>query len=119
MGVFEMSTSQFHGKRRWKRLSASLEVRLRIIETGREMLAMGTHMNPSGIFVQLADPPEVGTQVQVSLASDYVAGALTSQGTVANRETLNDDTERPPGIGINLQDTGPAWTKMYELLIAD
>ena len=110
-------TGHAQGKRRWKRLSASLQVHLRIIETGREMLAIGTHMNPSGIFIQLADPPAVGTAVQVSIASDNVAGPLTAQGTVAHQSTLGDEFDRPPGIGINLHNTGPAWTKIYEFLI--
>ena len=112
-------TEQSEGKRRWKRLDASLQVRLRIVETGREMLVIGTHMNPSGIFVQMADPPAVGTRVQVSFASDNVSGALTAEGTVANRATLGDDSEKPPGIGINLQSTGPAWTKIYQFLGSD
>ena len=103
-------------QRRWKRLSAELRLRLLVINSGREQHVLGTHMNPSGIFVQMADPPPVGTEVQVTLASDTIDGALTAQGIVANRAVLDDGNHRPPGIGINLQDTGPAWTKLYECL---
>ena len=77
---------------------------------------MGTHLSPTGIFVQLADPPPVGTQVTVTVGAEGTAGVLTASGEVSTQLVLDDEHERPPGCGIALHDVGPGWQKLYDLL---
>ncbi len=85
-------------------------------ETGRVVSAIGSHLNPAGIFVQLADPPPLGSRVQVTLAAEGTDGVLTAEGDVVDRVVLDQTSDRPPGIGISLEQTGPAWQKLYDWL---
>ena len=74
-------------------------------------------MNPTGIFVQIADPPPLGAQVRVTLAAEGTDGVLTAEGEVVDRVVPDDGTERRPGIGIRLEQTGPAWKKLYNFFV--
>ncbi len=106
-------------RRRWKRLRTELRLTLQVQvaeEGGRVLNAVGSHLNPSGIFVQLADPPPVGARVRVTLAAEGTEGVLTAQGEVVARHAPDDGTGRPPGVGISLEQTGPAWAKLYQWL---
>jgi uncharacterized protein YwbE len=85
-------------------------------EGTRTATAIGSHLNPEGIFVQLADPPELGSRVRVTLAAEGTDGVLTAEGEVVDRVLPDDATEHPPGIGIRLEQTGPAWAKLYDFL---
>ena len=63
-------------RRRFKRLAQQLRVQLHLVdpdEGGRTITALGTHLSPTGIFVQLADPPPVGTQVTVTVGAEGTA----------------------------------------------
>lgn len=107
-------------RRRWKRLRTELRLQLQVTvgdQTGRVMGAIGSHLNPTGIFVQVADPPPLGTRVKVTLAAEGTEGVLTAEGEVVDRVVLDEGSERPPGIGIRLEHTGPAWTKLYNWLV--
>lgn len=109
-------------RRRWKRLRSELRLQLQIIDAesgGRTVTAMGTHLNPMGVFVQMADPPPQGTRVKVTLAAEGTDGVLTAEGKVVTRIVLDDESDRPPGCGISLDQTGPAWQKLYEWLNRD
>jgi hypothetical protein len=44
---------------------------------------------------------------------------LTAAGSVVTRVVLDDGTERPPGCGLRLDETGPGWQKLYEWLADD
>jgi hypothetical protein len=106
-------------RRRWRRLRSELRLQLQLVDPGsggRTITAIGTHLNPAGIFVQLADPPPVGTKVKVTLAAEGTDGVLTAEGEVVSRRVLDDESEKPPGCGIRLAQTGPAWRKLYEWL---
>jgi GNAT superfamily N-acetyltransferase len=106
-------------RRRWKRLEQQLRVQLQILsaDTGSHTVhAIGTHLSPAGIFVQLADPPPVGTRVRVIVGGEDTDGALTAEGEVSRQLSLDDESENPPGCGILLDDVGPAWHKLYDLL---
>ena len=108
-------------RRRWRRLRSELRLQLHIVEAsggGRTVSAVGSHLNPEGIFVQIADPPAMGTRVRVTLAAEGTDGVLTADGTVVDRVVLDDESERPPGVGIKLDQTGPAWSKLYQWLSA-
>lgn len=85
-------------------------------QAGRVIGAIGSHLNPTGIFVQLADPPPLGARVKVTLNAEGTEGVLTAEGEVVDRVVLDDGSERPPGIGIRLEQTGPGWTKLYNWL---
>jgi hypothetical protein len=85
-------------------------------QAGRVIGAIGSHLNPTGIFVQLADPPPIGARVKVTLNAEGTEGVLTAEGEVVDRVVLDDGSERPPGIGIRLEQTGPGWTKLYNWL---
>ena len=109
-------------RRRWRRLRTELRLKLEVTvgeQTGRILGAIGSHLNPTGIFVQLADPPPLGAKVKVTLAAEGTDGVLSAEGEVVDRVVLDEGTERPPGIGIRLQQTGPGWTKLYNWLIED
>ncbi|HTM20439.1 MAG TPA: PilZ domain-containing protein [Kofleriaceae bacterium] len=106
-------------RRRWKRLRTELRLQLRVTDgeqAGRVVTAIGSHLNPAGIFVQLADPPPMGSRVQVTLAAEGTDGVLTAEGEVVDRVVLDQTSERPPGVGISLEQTGPAWQKLYHWL---
>ena len=109
-------------RRRWKRLRSELRLQLQIIDLdsgGRTVTAIGSHLNPMGLFVQMADPPPEGTRVKVTLAAEGTDGVLTAEGKVVTRHVLADDTKQPPGCGISLDQTGPAWQKLYDWLNED
>ncbi len=107
-------------RRRWRRLTHELRLQLQIAEgAGRTVSAIGTHLNPEGIFVQMADPPARGTQVVVTVASDGVEGALTAEGVVVDRVVLDQESENPPGVGIKIENAGPGWSKLYQWLVGD
>jgi Tfp pilus assembly protein PilZ len=84
---------------------------------GRAVSAIGSHMNPTGIFVQIADPPPLGARVRVTLAAEGTDGVLTAEGEVVDRVVPSDGSDRRPGIGIRLEQTGPAWKKLYNFLV--
>lgn len=73
-------------------------------------------MNPTGIFVQVADPPPMGSRVRVTLDAEGTDGVLTAEGEVVDRRVLDEGSDHPPGIGISLQATGPGWNKLYKWL---
>ena len=109
-------------RRRWRRLRSELGLQLHIAEEesgNRIVSAIGSHLNPTGIFVQMADPPPLGSRVRVTLEAEGTDGVLTAEGEVVDRVVLHDTSERPPGIGIRLEQTGPAWTKLYKFLLED
>lgn len=111
-----MSTDE---RRRWRRLRNELRLQLQILDPvagGRTLSAVGSHLNPEGIFVQLADPPALGARVRVTLAAEGTDGVLTAEGLVVDRVVLDDESERPPGVGIRLDQTGPGWSKLYQWL---
>ena len=106
-------------RRRYKRIARELQVRLHIAEDGgcgRTVTAIGTHLSPEGIFVQISDPPPPGTPVTVTLDAEGTDGVLSAEGVVIGRVVLDDEVDRPPGIGISLEKTGAAWRKVYEWL---
>jgi hypothetical protein len=74
-------------RRRWTRLTDELRLQLYITEADGERYAaaVGTHLNPEGIFVELADPPPMGSKVRVTLAGEGTTGALTAEGEVVDR----------------------------------
>lgn len=107
-------------RRRWRRLRTELRLQLQVTvgdQAGRVMGAIGSHLNPNGIFVQIADPPPIGAQVKVTLAAEGTEGVLSAEGEVVDRVVLDDGSDRPPGIGIRLEQTGPGWTKLYNWLM--
>jgi Tfp pilus assembly protein PilZ len=108
-------------RRRWRRLRSELGLQLHVDEdTGNRIVsAIGSHLNPTGIFVQMSDPPPLGARVRVTLEAEGTDGVLTAAGEVVDRVVPNDTTNQPPGIGIRLEQTGPAWTKLYKFLLED
>ena len=107
-------------RRRWLRLRSELPLQLHLMddaEGARTMSAVGSHLNPEGIFVQLADPPPLGARVRVTLNAEGTDGVLSAEGRVVDRVVLNDGSARPPGVGIRLDHTGPGWKKLYEWLV--
>jgi hypothetical protein len=103
-------------RRRWRRLRTELRLKLQVQEGGREITAIGSHLNPTGIFVQVADPPPMGSRVRVTLDAEGTDGVLTAEGEVVDRREIDDTSNKPPGIGISLEETGPGWTKLYKWL---
>jgi hypothetical protein len=107
-------------RRRWRRLQSELRLQLHIVEPsggGRTLSAVGSHLNPEGIFVQLADPPPLGARVSVTLAAEGTEGVLSAEGLVVDRVVLDDESDRPPGVGIRLEHTGAGWHKLYQWLL--
>jgi hypothetical protein len=105
-------------RRRWTRLASELRLQLHIDDDdgGRVVAAVGTHLNPEGIFVELDDPPPMGTRVRVTLAAEGSDGVLSGEGEVVDRVTADDGSGRQPGVGLRLDQAGPAWTKLYAWL---
>jgi hypothetical protein len=105
-------------RRRWRRLASELRLELHVQEAEgtRAIVAVGTHMNPEGIFVQLDNPPPMATRVRVTLAVEATEGVLTAEGEVVDRAVEGDGSGRPPGIGIQLEDASPAWARLYAWL---
>jgi hypothetical protein len=108
-------------RRRWKRLKQQLRVQLQLVDPDsgtRTVHAIGTHMSPTGIFVQMADPPAIGTRVRVTIGagSEGTDGVLTADGEVSAQNIQFDESERPPGCGVAFDETGAGWQKIYDLL---
>lgn len=80
------------------------------------MTALGTHLNPEGIFVQLADPPPVGTMVRVTVAASGIEGSLSADGEVVYQLFEDDRQHGPTGCGVHVRSKGPAWLRLYEWL---
>jgi hypothetical protein len=108
-------------RRRWRRLRTELRLTLHLLDDsgGGAIAAIGSHLNPEGIFVQLADPPPLGARVRVTLKAEGTDGVLSAEGAVVDRVVLDDGSERPPGVGVRLDRVGPAWKKLYEWLVDD
>ena len=107
-------------RRRWRRLRSELALRLQVVDDGegtRTRAAVGSYLNPEGIFVQLADPPPLGARVRVTLNAEGTDGVLSAEGVVVDRVELDDGSSRPPGVGIRLDRTGPGWKKLYDWLV--
>jgi hypothetical protein len=103
-------------------LKSELRLELHIVEPtggGRTLNALGSHLSPEGIFVQLADPPPIGTRVGVTVADAEIGGALTAEGLVVDRVVLDQESDRTPGVGIRLEQTGAGWHKLYQWLLDD
>jgi hypothetical protein len=103
-------------RRKWRRLEHGLRVELTVLGSGAggSISAMGTHLSPEGLFVQLANPPAAGTRVRVTLgAGDSVR--LAAEGVVTNQFVPNDANEKI-GVGIALAEAGAPWRKLYEWL---
>ena len=80
------------------------------------MSAIGTHLSPDGIFVQVGDPPATDTSVRVSIgSSDTGSLQLTAEGVVTNQFAPTDASE-VTGVGIYFEDAGVSWRKLYDLL---
>ncbi|HUS68461.1 MAG TPA: PilZ domain-containing protein [Kofleriaceae bacterium] len=105
-------------RRRWRRLGHELRLTLQIADgAGRTVHAIGTHLNPAGIYVQLADPPAKGTRVVVTVDADGAAGALTAEGVVVDRNVLDQESDHIPGVGIQLDRTSAGWSKLYQWML--
>jgi len=106
-------------RRKWRRLEHGLRVQLTVLggRAGNSVSAIGTHLSPEGLFVQLADPPPPGSSVRVSLgAGDDVR--MEANGVVT-KQFAPDDAHDVSGVGIALADAGPPWRKLYEWLSND
>jgi len=101
-------------------LRSELSLQLHVADEGGQVrTAVGSHMNPEGIFVQLADPPALGSRVRVTLNAEGTTGVLSAEGVVVDRVVLDDTSARPPGVGIRLDRTGPGWKKLYDWLVEE
>jgi hypothetical protein len=105
-------------RRRWRRLSRELRLKVHIPDGAGERVvgAIGSHLNPEGIFVELTDPPPLGTRVRVTLAAEGTEGLLTAEGEVVDRVESDPTGARAPGIGLRIDQAGPAWQKLYAWL---
>lgn len=105
-------------RRKWQRLGYDLRVQLHILGTGggRSVSAIGTHLSPEGIFVQLADPPPPDSRVRVCIGTgDAESIQLQAEGVVIN-QFVPDDARDLSGVGIALAEAGAPWRKLYEWL---
>jgi hypothetical protein len=105
-------------RRKWRRLGAELRVQLQVLgaNSHRSISAIGTHLSPDGIFVQVGDPPAADTPVRVSIGSeDEGSLQLTAEGVVTNQFAPTDASD-VTGVGIYLANAGPSWRKLYDLL---
>lgn len=105
-------------RRRWRRLEHELRVQLQVlgVNSGRTISAIGTHLSPDGIFVQVGDPPAADTRVRVSIGTDEEGSLqLTAEGVVTHQFEPTDASE-VTGVGIYLADADASWRKLYELL---
>jgi hypothetical protein len=105
-------------RRKWRRLGAELRVQLQVLEasSGRTITAIGTHLSPDGIFVQVGDPPTADTRVRVSIGSEEEGSLqLMAEGVVTNQFAPTDASD-VTGVGIYLADAGASWRKLYDLL---
>lgn len=107
-------------RRRWRRLEHELRLTLQIADgTGRTVHAIGSHLNPEGIYVQMADPPPKGTRVVVTVDASGAEGALSADGVVVDRNVLDQESDHVPGIGVQLDRTSAAWAKLYQWLLEE
>lgn len=105
-------------RRKWRRLEHELRVHLQVVgsTSGHAMSAIGTHLSPDGMFVQVADPPAADTCVRVSIGSSEEGSLhLTAEGVVTNQFVPTDATDMT-GVGIYFAEAGASWRKVYELL---
>lgn len=107
-------------RRKWRRLERTLSVQLRVVGgAGGAQHALGTHLSPEGIFVQVSDPPPEGARVRVSIAGETGDSLpLDAEGVVINQLEPDDGNDKV-GVGIELSQAGPAWHKLYRLLSAE
>lgn len=59
------------------------------------------NINEGGMFVELEDPPEIGTQVQLQFALPGLAESVQLEGRIA--WTSDGKSESPAGVGIEFQ----------------
>ena len=105
-------------RRKWRRLEYELRVQLQVLgaNSGRVIGAIGTHLSPDGIFVQVGDPPAADTRVRVSIgAEDEGSLQLTAEGVVTNQFAPTEARDLT-GVGIYLAEAGASWRKLYDLL---
>lgn len=105
-------------RRKWRRLEHDLSVQLQSLggSSARSMAAIGTHLSPDGIFVQVADPPPEDTRVRVTIGGDEVGSLqLTAEGVVTNQFAPTDASD-VTGVGIYFAEAGASWRKLYDLL---
>ena len=105
-------------RRKWQRLEHGLRVHLQVLGPGprSSVTAIGTHLSPEGLFVQLADPPPPDSRVRVSIGGDDKGSVqLTAEGVVIN-QFVPDDARDQAGVGIELAEAGAPWRKLYEWL---
>ena len=105
-------------RRKWRRLEHALRVQLQSLggSSARTMTAIGTHLSPDGIFVQVGDPPPEDTRVRVSIGSDEAGSLqLTAEGVVTKQFAPTDASD-VTGVGIFLADAGASWRKLDDLL---
>lgn len=108
-------------RRKWQRLEHGLRVHLHVLGPGprRSVEAIGTHLSPEGLFVQLADPPPPHSQVRVTIGGeDEGSVQLAADGVVIN-QFVPDDARDQVGVGIELAEAGAPWRKLYDLLSGD
>ena len=97
------------------------EFRARYFASGWEGTGRVEVCEPSRrLLVLTKDADEPGEHaIEVTLAAEGTEGALTSEGVVVDRIAPDDQAPCPPGIGIQLDHTGPAWEKLYQWLKVD
>lgn len=105
-------------RRRWQRLERELRVELRVLDSsaGKSILARGTHLSPTGIFVIMGDPPAEGTPVRITIRGDGGEEVLLSAEGVVTNQKAPDDHREETGVGIALTESGASWRKLYEWL---
>lgn len=103
-------------RRRWQRLDRELHLQVQVLGGGQDIIpAVGSHLNPEGVFVQMASPPPMGTRVRISVAAEGTDGVLTVEGEVVDRVEAGDG-QGPAGIGLRLPEPGPEWEQLYRYL---
>ena len=86
-------------RRKWRRLEHDLRVQLQSLgeRSGRPLTAIGTHLSPDGIFVQVGDPPPEDTRVRVTIGGDEAGSLqLTAEGVVTNQFAPTDARDVTP-----------------------
>ena len=105
-------------RRKWRRLQHDLRVHVLVLGPGprRSVSAIGTHLSPEGLFVQLADPPPADSRVRITIGGeDSSSVQLEAEGVVIN-QFVPDDARDLVGVGIELAEAGPSWRKLYDWL---
>ena len=105
-------------RRKWRRLGHDLRVQVQVLESGagRTVLAIGTHLSPEGLFVQLADPPPVDAKVRITIGTDEEGSLRLEADGVVTNQVVPDDARDVTGVGIALADAGAPWRTLYEWL---